>query len=158
MPCAPCAQFAVYAAYRNRLETAFLADELASAIPTASEGVPSAGASAPSSPRKVASSAAPSPHAGSPAGSGGTPSLRSGPGTPARGSAPDQAAAPGGVDPAVAARVADTEGWQMARPPEDPQACTGDFPAGFCSGDGLALHITAQRPADPGRERCLAWL
>ena len=30
-------QFAVYAAYRNRLETAFLADELASAIPTATD-------------------------------------------------------------------------------------------------------------------------
>lgn len=30
-------QFAVYAAYRNRLETAFLADQLASAISTASQ-------------------------------------------------------------------------------------------------------------------------
>ena len=33
----PLLQFAVYAAYRNRLETAFLADELASAIPTAAD-------------------------------------------------------------------------------------------------------------------------
>jgi hypothetical protein len=43
LACRPCAdiatgntvQFAIYAAYRNRLETAFLADQLASAIPTA---------------------------------------------------------------------------------------------------------------------------
>lgn len=42
-------QFAVYAAYRNRLETAFLADELASAIPTASDC-----ASRPASPKRAA--------------------------------------------------------------------------------------------------------
>ena len=42
-------QFAVYAAYRNRLETAFLADELASAIPTAGDC-----ASRPGSPKRAA--------------------------------------------------------------------------------------------------------
>ena len=42
-------QFAVYAAYRNRLETAFLADELASAIPTAADC-----ASRPGSPKREA--------------------------------------------------------------------------------------------------------
>jgi hypothetical protein len=84
------AQFAIYAAYRNRLETAFLADQLASAIATASEGVPSA-ASQPGSPHRAASAAAspsqaPSLHTASPRSSSvlSLPSLPGDGGTPSK--------------------------------------------------------------------------
>lgn len=109
-------QFAVYAAYRNRLETAFLADELASAIPTVSDC-----ASRPASPKRAAGQGS----------TFGTPSM-SAAGTPKKGSPKDrsnehlQITQPDGGT-ALASRSAQLS--TAAPPKEEPASTAGAIPA-----------------------------